>query len=72
MKQHHPRCGRCGKHASDTSGWSAAVAMGAIVSILCGSCQTRDEQAEAAVNSATLDFALINGRIASRPKGPAR
>lgn len=52
--------------------WNVVVELGVITGLLCTDCQTVEENAEAAVNEATLDYAVIDGRLAGRPKGFAR
>ena len=53
------------------AGWNVVVEFGYITGLLCPSCQTPEENAEAAIHGATLDFAIINGRLSAVPKGSA-
>ncbi|MDC8973986.1 hypothetical protein [Mycobacterium marinum] len=52
-------------------GWNVVVERGYVTGLLCPNCQTPQENAEAAVNEATLDYTVIDGRLAGRPKGIA-
>jgi hypothetical protein len=81
------RCHRCGRRArtfAAMAGWNAVVEnvvvefgyttglhVGYITGLLCPSCQTPEEHAEAVINEATLDFAIINGQLIASPKGSA-
>ena len=76
-------CARCGRRArtlAAISGWNVVVEfgynitglqIGYITGSLCPSCQTPEEHAEAVINGATLDFAIINGLLIASPKGSA-
>jgi hypothetical protein len=63
------RCGRRVRTLAAMAGWNVVVKSGYITGLLCPSCQTPEENAEAATNEATLDFAVINGRLVGSPKG---
>jgi hypothetical protein len=51
------------------AGWTVVVKSGYITGLLCPSCQTPEENADAAIHEATLDFAVINRRLVGSPKG---
>jgi hypothetical protein len=65
------RCGRRGRTFAAMAGWNVVVKSGYITGLHCPSCQTPEEHAEAAINEATLDFAVINGRLSAVPRGSA-
>jgi hypothetical protein len=50
------------------AGWNVVVEFGYITGLLCPRCQTPEEKAEAVIRGATLDFAIINGRLVGSPK----
>ena len=44
---------------------------GLVVGVLCARCQTPEENAEAEINLATLEYDVdAAGRVIGRPKGP--
>ena len=49
-------CDRCGRRTRNHAGWNAIFEQGRIVGHLCPNCQTPEENAEAAVNEATLAY----------------
>ncbi|MCV7380265.1 hypothetical protein H7K38_16600 [Mycobacterium alsense] len=49
--------------------WNVVVEYGVVMGLLCPACQTPEENAEAAVNEATLDYFMVGDRIAGTPKG---
>lgn len=62
-------CARCEKKYRGRGDWNATMRSGRIVGLLCPSCQTPEENAEAAINEATLDYAIDPlGRSVARPK----
>lgn len=66
----HP-CARCGRRERTLvamAGWNVVVEFGYITGLLCPSCQTPEEKAEAVIRGATLDFAIIDGRLVGSPK----
>ncbi|GJO37416.1 hypothetical protein NJB1604_02180 [Mycobacterium marinum] len=65
------RCGRRARSLAAMSDWNVVVERGYVTGLLCPNCQTPQENAEAAVNEATLDYTVIDGRLAGRPKGIA-
>lgn len=55
---HCSRCTRaCWKEADDASRWNTEFDRGVLVGVLCPECQTPEENAEAEVKAATLDYA---------------
>jgi transcription elongation factor Elf1 len=68
-------CSRCGHQARSLAAmadWNVIGERGYIIGLICGDCQTAEENAEAAIHEATLDYTVINGRLAGRPKGMGR
>jgi len=54
---------------ADNCQWNAIAENGVITGIICPSCQTPQENAEAAINEATLAYSVRpDGRFISRPK----
>ena len=51
-------CARCGKieFAGNAEGWNTVFDMGVIAGFLCPECQTPEEDLEAQVNEATIDY----------------
>lgn len=49
--------------------WNVTLVRGIAVGITCPGCQTPEENAEAAINEATLDYANVGGLCVGRPKG---
>lgn len=50
-------------------GWNATVSRGVITGYLCPGCQTPDENAEAEIHEATLDYGVNSlGRLVGRPE----
>ncbi len=63
------KCSRCQRRYRGQGDWNATVERGVIVGVLCPDCQTPDENAEAEINAATLDYERDpSGRITGRPK----
>lgn len=68
-------CKRCGKRVRATrkgiEGWNIEAHRGIVFGFLCPGCQTPEENAEAEINSATLDYegADAFGFLRARPKG---
>lgn len=63
------RCERCGRRMRSSAGWNMTLEAGVIVGYLCPGCQTPEENAEAEINEATLDYAVDPfGRIVGRSK----
>lgn len=62
------RCGRRLRSVSSAHDWNVILESGRIIGLICPDCQTAEENAEAAVNEATLDYGVRGGRIIGRPK----
>lgn len=68
------KCGECGrrpKGAKDAAGWNCTLVKGIITGYTCPDCQTVEQDLEAAVNAALLDYHVRNGRFYGIPKGGA-
>jgi len=71
------RCVRCRRrlrksHLSADCQWNAVTENGVITGIICPTCQTPQENAEAAINEATLAYSVRpDGRLIGRPKAGA-
>lgn len=64
------RCDRCNRRCRNMQGWNATTKSGAIVGCLCPGCQTPEENAEAEIKQATLDYCRdAQGRVWAKPKG---
>jgi hypothetical protein len=63
------RCGRRLRNPGPDCEWNVIVELGVITGLICPNCQTPAENAEAAIHEATLDYAVIDGRLAGRHKG---
>jgi hypothetical protein len=68
------RCSRCGRRWRNRQpDWNITFKDGVAVGFLCPTCQTPQENAEAEVNQATLDYGRdALGRVTGRPKGATR
>jgi hypothetical protein len=63
------KCRRCDRKYKGRGEWNAVFRRGVYVGLLCPDCQTPEENAEAAINQATLEYALDeHGRPMARPK----
>lgn len=70
MKVNLKRCSRCNRRYRNQITWNFTVRQGVIVGTLCDRCQTPEENAEAEINAATLDYGMDQlGRAVARPKG---
>jgi hypothetical protein len=49
--------------------WNVVVECGVITGLICDRCQTPEEYTEAEVNHATLDYKVVDGRLAGLLKG---
>lgn len=66
------RCDRCARRLRNPGPdcqWTVIVEHGIITGLICPGCQTPEESAEAAINEATLEYTVVHGRLAGRPKG---
>ncbi|MDP9822790.1 hypothetical protein [Nocardioides massiliensis] len=50
------RCSRCSKKYRGRGDWNSTYKQGICIGLLCPACQTPEENAEAAINEATLDY----------------
>lgn len=75
MKRMKIVCDRCNRKTTETKciGWNCTVRRGIIVGYLCPACQTSEENAEAEINEATLDYQGRDafGRYTASAKGLA-
>jgi hypothetical protein len=63
------RCSRCDRKYKGRGNWNHVFRGGACVGALCPDCQTPEENAEAAINEATLDYSVDEqGSPMARPK----
>lgn len=66
------RCTRCARRLRNADGWNAIFRMGVLTGYLCPSCQTPEENAEAEINDATLDYSTMTvdafGRARAKSK----
>ncbi|NDJ91469.1 hypothetical protein [Mycolicibacter kumamotonensis] len=63
------RCDRCRRRYRGHGEWNATARQGVIVGYLCPDCQTPEENAEAEINLATLDYFVgADGLFRGRPK----
>ena len=70
-RRRYPTCDRCGRRGRSLpamNDWNVSFNRGVITGLICNHCQTPLENAEAAVNDATLEYTRIGGRHAARPK----
>jgi hypothetical protein len=63
------RCGRRGRSLGAMAEWNVVVERGVVTGLICDRCQTSEEFTEAETNHATLDYKVIDGRLAGRLKG---
>lgn len=54
------KCSRCSRStkAKRADGWNFDLRGGVVVEIICPSCQTAEENAEAEINEATLNYSV--------------
>lgn len=63
------RCERCGRRHRGSNDWNVALKDGIVVGFLCPACQTPQENAEAVINEATLDYGLDSThRVTGAPR----
>lgn len=67
------RCFRCDRRCrNDRGDWNVEFKNGVPVAVICPTCQTPEENAEAEIRYATLDYGVdATGRAIARPKGIA-
>ncbi|MEE8727436.1 MAG: hypothetical protein SOI04_07885 [Bifidobacterium thermacidophilum] len=68
------KCGKCGRRfrerAFDAECWNVTLHAGIITQVLCPDCQTPEQDMEAQVNEAMLDYSRNPaGQIIARMKG---
>lgn len=63
------RCARCRRVYRGRGDWNGTFRGGVCVGLLCPGCQTPEENAESAVNEATLDYGTdALGRVVGKVK----
>lgn len=63
------RCTRCRKVCREMYGWNMDLKAGMVAGFICPRCQTPEENAEAEVHAATLEYGRdALGRIGGRPR----
>ncbi|QHN17932.1 hypothetical protein GII35_14040 [Gordonia amarae] len=63
------KCGRCRRRMRRLDGWNVELRGGVVVAHLCPDCQTPEENAEAEIHEATLDYGRDDlGRVIGSPK----
>ncbi len=63
------KCGRCQRRYRGHGEWNLTVRQGCFAEILCPQCQTPEENAQAEIRAATLDYYTdALGRIGAAPK----
>lgn len=63
------KCSACGRRHRNQGDWNATVKGGVVVGILCPDCQTPEQNVEAEINMATLDYGRdAQGRLRGKPK----
>ena len=61
------KCERCSRRYRGAGDWNMNVRSGVVVGLLCPGCQTPEENAEAEINLATIDYGQDeNGRLTGR------
>lgn len=74
MAQKVTRCTRCNRRARNLATaedtWNVVLEQGRVVGVICPTCQTVEENAEAEINAATLEYtgADDGGAFRARPK----
>ncbi|WP_085104892.1 hypothetical protein [Mycobacterium paraense] len=66
------RCDRCKRRLRNKNNpdWNVTVRQGVVVGFLCPDCQSPEENAEAVIKEATIDYYQDHeGRLRGRPKG---
>lgn len=63
------RCQRCNKRHRGSGEWNVTLKDGAILAVLCPACQTPEENAEALINEATINYSQdASGRVRGHAK----
>lgn len=69
MSTQRERCERCGKVYRGRGAWNARYVAGVEKGLICPACQTPDENVEAEINEATLNYGVdAFGRSIGVPK----
>jgi len=67
------RCHRCNRRwrdgAADADRWNTEFKAGVVLWLLCPGCQTPEENLQAEINDATLNYARLGGIGVCWPKG---
>lgn len=53
------KCARCGRRYRGQGDWNAVFRSGVYTGALCPACQTPEENAEAVINEATVDYSSL-------------
>lgn len=62
------RCSRCKRRQRTLDGWNGVFRDGVLVAVLCPDCQTPEENAEAEIHAATLDYHCHGGPLYGKAK----
>lgn len=70
------RCSECNRRARSGAGWNCTMRSGVMAGYLCPTCQTPEQNAEAEINAATLNYGVdpagrFVGTAASASRGVA-
>ncbi len=69
MSAPRKQCDRCNKLYRGHGDWNAVLRHGDVVGFVCTSCQSADENVEAVINEATIDYSRdLQGRVTGRAK----
>ena len=64
-----PRCARCGRRYRGHGEWNVSMTQGQATGLLCPACQSPEENAEALINEATVNYGLdAQGRVLGVPR----
>ena len=62
-------CTQCGTTGTDHGDWNGQFKSGQVVAILCPACQSPEQNAEAEINAATIEYKTdAFGRLAGKSK----
>lgn len=63
-------CSRCTSVFIGCGDWNVSVKHGYVIGLVCPKCLTAEENAEAVINEATIDYSTDeDGRLLGKPKG---
>ncbi len=69
MNDPRQSCGRCGQQYRGRDDWNAVLRHGVVVGLVCPICQSAEENAEAVINEATIDYGRDQlGRLTGKAK----